>query len=342
MPYPHYVVFSHRTALERLRSVPPQLGRDEPLGEPFYSIPFSSKTKIALQLDLESMGIQAYPLDLLVSKEERPTRSSRIRTHSAGLLEYPGWLMRAINRDTFTCGPELVFIQLAMKLPLIDAVVLGYELCGAYSHFAGDISGFYDRPPLTSVTAISEAISQLEGLRGIKKAEAALRWVRDGARSPMETVLSCCLSLPAPIGGLGFEAPELNYPVALDEAASKRAGSKTCFVDLAWPNAQRGLEYNGSEFHLDAARDRRRIEGLEHMGWSINTADLYEMRDFRRLWDLAGLLKGKVPRASEASPLYKETRTLHQQLLEATRFNLGMEGALFGVDVPRGLVTYHI
>lgn len=330
MPYPHYVVFSHETALERLRSVPPQLGRDEPLGEPFYSIPFSSKTKIALQLDL------------LVSKEERPTRSSRIRTHSAGLLEYPGWLMRVINRDTFTCGPELVFIQLAIKWPLIDAVVLGYELCGAYSHFAGNISGFYDRPPLTSVAAISEAISHLEGLRGLEKAETALRWVRDGARSPMETVLSCCLSLPTQIGGLGFEPPELNYAVALDSTASRRAGRSTCYVDLAWPSAKKGLEYNGAEFHLDAARDRRRIEGLEHMGWSINTADLHEMREFRRLWDLAGLLKSKVPRATEASPLYKETRTLHEQLLEATRFNLGMEAALFGVEVPRGLVKFHI
>ena len=342
MPYPHYVVFSHETALERLRSIPPQLGRDEPLGEPFYSIPFSSKTKIALQLDLESMGIRTHPLDLLVSKEERPTRSSRIRTHSAGLLEYPGWLMRVINRDTFTCGPELVFIQLAMKWPLIDAVVLGYELCGAYSHFAGNITGFYDRPPLTSVAAISEAISHLEGLRGLKKAEAALRWVRDGARSPMETVLSCCLSLPTQIGGLDFEPPELNYAVALDGAASRRAGRSTCYVDLAWPSAKKGLEYNGAEFHHDAARDRRRIEGLEHMGWSINTTDLHEMREFRRLWDLAGLLKGKVPRATEASPLYKETRALHEQLLEATRFNLGMEAALFGVEVPRGLVKFNI
>ena len=288
------------------------------------------------------MGIRTHPLDLLVSKEERPTRSSRIRTHSAGLLEYPGWLMRVINRDTFTCGPELVFIQFAMKWPIIDAVVLGYELCGAYSHFAGNISGFYDRPPLTSVAAISEAISHLEGLRGLKKAETALRWVRDGARSPMETVLSCCLSLPAQIGGLGFEPPELNYAVALDGAASRRAGRSTCYVDLAWPSAKKGLEYNGAEFHHDAARDRRRIEGLEHMGWSINTADLHEMREFRRLWDLAGLLKGKVPRATEASPLYKETRALHEQLLEATRFNLGMEAALFGVEVPRGLVKFHI
>mgnify|MGYP004426289367 CR=1 FL=1 len=78
------------------------------------------------------------------------------------------------------------------------------------------------------------------------------------------------------------------------------------------------------------------------LGWSINTADLHEMREFRRLWDLAGLLKGKVPRATEASPLYKETRALHEQLLEATRFNLGMEAALFGVEVPRGLVKFHI
>ena len=44
------------------------------------------------------------------------------------------------------------------------------------------------------------------------------------------------------------------------------------------------------------------------MGWSINTADLHEMREFRRLWDLAGLLKGKVPRAPEASPPFAAAR----------------------------------
>lgn len=163
-----------------------------------------------------------------------------------------------------------------------------------------------------------------------------------GARTLAESVKNTLTLTPAQIGGLGFEPPELNFPVSLDGAASRRAGSKTCYVDLAWPSVQRGLEYNGSEFHLDAARDRRRIEGLEHMGWSINTADLHEMREFRRLWDLAGLLKGKVPRVTEASPLYKETRALHEQLLEATRFNLGLETALFGVEVPRGLVKYHI
>lgn len=342
MPYPRFTVFSHETALERLRSVPPQVCQDQPFPERFYTTPFSSKTAAALDLDLSALGISTYPLDVLVGKGERTTRSTRLRTHSAGLLEYPSWLIRVIAEDTFVCGPELVFIQLAQKLPTIDTVVLGYELCGSYSHFAKNISGFYDRPPLTSTARIAAAIEQLNGMRGLRKATSALSHVCDGARSPMETVLSCSLSLPAEIGGLGFNTPQLNYRVSLDTAASRRAGAKNCYVDLAWPDVRRGLEYNGAEFHPDAGKDRRRIEGLEHMGWSINTVDLTEMRGFGKLWDLSALLMDKVPCASADLPAYKNARALHHELLGATRFNLGMENALFGVDVPRGVVAYHL
>lgn len=342
MPYPRFTVFSHETALERLRSVPPQVSQDQPFTERFFPTPFSSKTAATLNLDLGALGISAFPLDVLVGKGERGTRSSRVRTHSAGLLEYPSWLIRVITEDTFICGPELVFIQLAQKLPTLDAVVLGYELCGSYSHFAKKISGFYDRPPLTSTARIAAAIEQLEGLRGLRKAASALAHVCDGARSPMETVLSCSLCLPGQIGGLGFNAPQLNHRVYLDDAASRRAGSKNCYVDLAWPDVRRGLEYNGADFHPDAGRDRRRIEGLGHMGWSINTVDLAEMRDFGKLWDLSALLLGKVPRTSADPPAYKDARALHHKLLGATRYNLGMENALFGVDVPRGAVAYHL
>lgn len=342
MLYVPTVVFSHQTALERLRSVPPQLDNSEPFENVFRPNAHSTNTHAANKLNLSEFGIRETPVNVLIGCDMRPTTSPRVRPHSAGLIEYPGWLIKKLTETVYCCGPELVFIQLASSLPLVDAVVLGFELCGSYSHFSSAISGFYDRKPLTSVEKIASAIDALKGLRGLPKAMETLKWVADGARSPMETVLACCLGLPASLGGLGFSAPVLNHKVELEGIASKRAGSKSCYIDLAWPEGERGLEYNGAAFHPNAAKDRRRIEGLEHMGWSINTLDLAEMSDFGKLWDVAGLLKGKVQRIEDATPMFREARQLHHQLLESTRFGLGLEGVLFGVPAQRGSITYHI
>ncbi len=64
-------------------------------------------------------------------------------------------------------------------------------------------------------------------------AREALRWVRDGSRSPMETVMSHLLYLPEEHGGLAFAVPQLNYEVKLDAVAAAVGGTAACSIDAA-------------------------------------------------------------------------------------------------------------
>lgn len=66
--------------------------------------------------------------------------------------------------EVYAAGPELCFAQMAREVSFLGIVVLGCELCGLYAHFLQMISGYYERPALTSAEKIAEALDVLEGL----------------------------------------------------------------------------------------------------------------------------------------------------------------------------------
>lgn len=336
------MTFSHETALEFLRSVPPQAS---PYGRTNFLLKgpnFSTDFRKLHKLDLEQYGIKRRPVHVLISKGARRCQSADVKSHEFGLTEIPRRCMVRLLHGLYVCGPELLFVQMSRQLPLPQAVCLGYELCGCYSHFAADVSGFYERPPLTNIDSISDVIQKLDGLRRLGKAREALGYVREGSRSPMETVVSCQLALPAAVGGYGFKPPTLNHRVDLDPDAARLAGTSCCYIDIAWPETKTGLEYNGREFHLDHVKDRRRLEALEHMGWSIKTVEADELSNLRRLDNLTKLLEGKAPREDGEQATFAEHKRLSDELLEATRSGRGLEDALFGIPVARGSVPYHV
>lgn len=120
------------------------------------------------------------------------------------------------------------------------------------------------------------------------------------------------------------------------------ARTSCCYIDIAWPDARTGLEYNGREFHLDHVKDRRRLEALEHMGRSIKTVEADKLSNLRRLDNLTRPLEGKVPREDGAQATFAERKRLSDELLEATRSGRGLEDALFGIPVARGSVPHHV
>ena len=246
------VILSHSSALELLRAVPPQVRMYPHVAEPLRLADISTDSRELRSLDVRSFGIRRDPIHVLVSRSAREIQSSGVKTHHFGLAVMPGGLLLELSPGVYAAGPELCFIQMARKSSLVGAVVLGCELCGRYSHFSEMVSGYYERPPLTSVEKIGEAVSALPGLYGVSRAREALRWVRDGARSPMETVLVAELFLPGRHKGLAFVSPELNYEVRLDDAAAAITGTKGCAIDVAWPGVRRGVEYDSLEFHLDS------------------------------------------------------------------------------------------
>ncbi len=247
-----------------------------------------------------------------------------------------------LGEGQYFCGSELTFIQIAANHSLCATVVLGYELCGCYSHFPKMVSGFYGRPALTSVDRLRKTIDLFPRMRGTHKAREALKWVKDGSASPMETIVACALTLPASMGGAGFLHATLNHEVTLDPIAAALAGRKTCRVDLAWPEFRVGLEYDSEAFHKNPTSDLARREALSHMGYQIVTLDLARIGYFPELKKVISFLGSVLPQRHGGCARDSDLKGLLRRLRRATRMGVGLENTLFPVNVPHGLLDIHV
>ncbi len=336
------VLISHDSALEYWRAVPPQVDPSTEVCAALSVAHYSTTAADLAAFDAADYGISGVPLHVLGGKDVRRSSAADVKAHVCALESLPDAAVRAIAPEVYVSAPEFTFAQMARRLGEIGAALLGFELCGDYSHFSAPISGFYDRPALTSTARIGEVFSLLKGFYGLSSARGALRLVIDGARSPMETVLACMLSFPARLGGFSFEAPRLNFEVPLDDAAARLAGLNRCRIDVAWPDQLVGLEYNGAAFHQDAEKDRRRAEALRRMGWSIFTVDGSCITTYRELTKVVSLLEGTVPHRADGRAPAAAAKVLLDRLLAMTRFGWGMNSVLFGVPVPAGAVQVHL
>lgn len=336
------ILLSHNSSLERLRSIPPQVDQATLLSEPLVLKDLTQSRKELSESILRSYGLLQRPIHQLVPAQRHACPGDATRLHRCGLAEIPPGLVKQVGGDAYCAGPELTFVQMAGETSLLGAVVLGHELCGSYAHFSQLISGFYERPPLTSVSKLNTAIDQLKGMRGLGAAREALRWVRDRSASPMETVVSCMLTLPSSMGGFGMVAPELNHKVELDDAEARVAGTKEPKIDTAYLEVLVGVEFDGAEYHRDAEHDRMRREALSHKGWNIYVLNVDELTTFSKLKEKVALLDAVPRRRGESSPSDSNARALLKRLLTATRCGVGIHAALFGAPVPQGLVKLHI
>ena len=221
-----------------------------------------------------------HPVDVLIFNEAERRRSKGVACH-AWKTALPGNSFYRV-RGEFVSSPEFVFLQMASELSIEQLVALGCELCGSYvllpknvSHH-GDLDGMPKRTaPLTNAAKIEEFLGCVGKANGKAKAKRALKYVVDGSRSPMETMVYMLLCLPVMLGGYGLPKPEMNATIRLDEDARAIARRSYCEGDLCWPDAQPPLdiEYHG-EVHVGAAQmksDVGRELGIEHMGWRVMT-----------------------------------------------------------------------
>lgn len=335
------ILLSHNSALERLRAVPPQVDQAT---RTQASVQLSDTDPIGRELaalDPAALGIVQRPIHHVVSKPAKRTDRRDFKPHVCSLTSIPSGLLYDLGNNCYAAGPELAFIQMASHTSLVGAVVLGHELCGTYSHFFRFTSGFYERPALTTTQDINDAINKLDGMYNLAPARNALRWVRNGSASPMETVVACMLNLPTTLGGFGFEAPVLNYKVSCDAAARKITGTKDCKVDNAYPDVMCGVEFDGKEYHRDAEKDRRRREALAHLGWTIYVLNVDDLTSYEAIEAKVALLD-KVKRQNGSEVSQDQGKSLLERLLKATRFGVGLNAALFGIEVPKGKVKVHL
>ena len=234
----------------------------------------------------EEFRIPGRPFDVLVFDDSSRRRSSGVECR-AWQTSLPSNSFYKV-RGEYVSSPEFVFLQMASKLPIEQLIALGCELCGLYVLLPKEVKhpGSLDEMPkrLSPLTNASKIATFLEGAgqaRGKQKAVRALRYVVDGSRSPMETMVYMLLCLPVMMGGYGLPKPEMNATIPLNEEARIIARRHHCEGDLCWVDSQLDIEYHG-EVHVGKApmkSDVGRELGIEHMGWRVITVTSSQVFD---------------------------------------------------------------
>jgi|GEM_PF-1500979 len=149
-------------------------------------------------------------------------------------------------------SPVATWASLARWVGLADLIAAG-----------DDIVGLRRGHPLASLDELAAVAARRE--RGSPLLRAAVRRVRVGSRSRPES-LSRVL-----FGESGIPEPELNHLIP----------ELGVFLDLAWPEARFGYEYQGGH-HVDAAQhaaDVRRQERVHDGHWLLMEATKYDLFD---------------------------------------------------------------
>jgi very-short-patch-repair endonuclease len=110
------------------------------------------------------------------------------------------------------------------------------------------------------VNEVAEVAEQHRGARGIRQLESALDLVDPGAQSPKETWLRLLLIRAR------LPRPTTQIPVMTAD------GTPVYYLDMGWENLMVAVEYDGEHHRLDRwqyAKDIRRSEALERMGWIV-------------------------------------------------------------------------
>lgn len=125
------LVLSHRTALELYRSsIMPLSGF---VRVPFESLSVPTSDDVAFYRSLP-IRTAHFPLHCVVSEPKNRRNVKGGHCHVLG-ADMKAICLRQSNEGSLLCvvSPEVLFLQMAAQLSLIELVRLGYELCGSYS-----------------------------------------------------------------------------------------------------------------------------------------------------------------------------------------------------------------
>lgn len=196
-----------------------------------------------------------------------------------------GSFVRAGN-GMLIASPELTFVHAARSLAFPMLVKLGFELCSLYTvqpdgtaHSARTLSP-------TTVRALEAFLDRGPYLPGSRAARKALRFIAVASGSPMETALVIAFCLPPRLGGYGLPLPHLNYRIDASRTSRTSTEKSYYLVDLYWPEANIGLEYDSDQEHTGSARiteDALRRNDLLSLGITTITATRQHVVDGRRL-----------------------------------------------------------
>ena len=126
---------------------------------------------------------------------------------------------------------------------------------------------------LTDLRRISAAIERAQHGRG-RKGIATLRTALEPWTNPIQPGSAAESRLVRRLRDWGLPAPVLQHVVR--DSSGEHLGT----VDVAWPTAKVGLEYDSPRFHGPRrySHDERRHERIEAAGWRLEHTDMLDLR----------------------------------------------------------------
>lgn len=305
------ILLSHTTALTYLqarRSLEGLTRSGQPLMAPSAPVMASQQAMLAQDLAPDPAQAEIGPeqaFETLHSQMGTRRRREGTRPHLLSQA-IPTGLVLLQGEHLGICSPELVFIQLARRLPPTRAIILGSELCASYRTCA---TGPVRRTPLTTPENIMRALEACAAMPGVTKARRAARYLIANAASQDELRLALLLALPRALGGYGLPKPLLNASVTLDSErdgmapaqASSLAPSPTSITaSLWWPQARLAVMVRRPSRPHVTSGSLARKDG-EHLG-SGRVQVLSMPQDSARRIDLVERLAERIARALRLRP----------------------------------------
>jgi hypothetical protein len=171
-------------------------------------------------------------------------------------------------------SPELLFLELAVKLSMHRLILLGLQLCSY------PVGNPYDA--ITTKQKLTAFLAKISGYWGHRKAECALKYVENGSASIMESIAYMILCLPHTLGGYGLDGAAFNQEIRLKVEEQTQLGQDCCYVDMYYKKARLAVEYESFTHHSSPAeqgRDLMRAEILKRKGIEVlhlSTIQLYK------------------------------------------------------------------
>jgi len=260
--------------------------------------------------------------DITVAKYNTRFRINGKKVHSTEFILPPGAIITRDGKKIAT--PELLFLELASKLSIHRLILLGLQLC---SHPPGLPSA-----AITTKKKIDLFIAKTKGFKGQRKALKAMKYVRNGSASIMESLTYMILELPHALGGFGLNGAVFNHEIKLKGEARITLGQDRCFVDLYYKEAKLGVEYESFTYHnspTEQGKDAIRSNALKRKGINmmhLNTIQLYDRsacRDFA-----INLAKNLGRRIQIRTKKFDEMHTLLRELLPCGNLNSDYKNGL--------------
>lgn len=268
------------------------------------------------------------PLQFLVHPEKR-CHKSHVYFYRSCNWELPQASFYELSANESIVSPELLFLQMAAHLAKLHLVVaFGCELAGRYallpkglvsiakqtqntssttikSAIPSRFDGYVECAGSTTTSKLSEYIHQVESanshttIPGLDIAKRALRYIKDGSRSPMETYCLVQLRLPRASGGFGASNAKFNVRINIDSSWQGILKKPYLMVDALFhahnthtrkKRRDSVIEFNGLCWHGGRPQmneDNLRRHALENAGYDVRFITGRDFYDFRA-WNMIG------------------------------------------------------